>query len=865
MKKVVLIDGHSILNRAFYGVPDLTNNEGLHTNAVFGFLNILFKVIEDEKPDNITVAFDLKEPTFRHKLYDAYKGTRKPAPEEFRQQVPLIKEVLSAMGICIVSKAGYEADDILGTLAKSYERDGYKVSILSGDRDMLQLASDNITIRIPKTKGGNKEVEDYSALDVFAKYGVTPEEFISVKALMGDTSDNIPGAAGIGEKTATKLVAQYHTIDNIYANIDNIGGNKAKNALIESKEMVELSFVLARIDTNVPLDDYSVEAAKLTNLFTKEAYEQFVRFEFKSFLKKFDDNVTTDMQLDLNDRIVRIDDFAIVEDIFARFSKAKKLAFELLTNNGLIDGIVLIDETDKIYYIPVWGFVSGDYLLAKLTELLNNDNILICTSNLKEQLKFINPENSPLIYDVSLMAYLLNPLKESYTYMELALEFAGINHKSANDDIYEAICKAYTAFAVVEVLNEKLEQTDMLKLYKEIELPLVYVLYNMEKYGIKVNKEELEAFGQKLQEKIKVVEQRIYDAIGEEFNINSPKQLGVILFEKMGLPGMKKTKSGYSTSAEVLEKLAPDYPVVRDILEYRQLTKLNSTYVEGLVGYIREDKRIHGKFNQTITATGRISSTEPNLQNIPVRMELGREIRKVFVPEDDYVFIDADYSQIELRILAHMSLDDVLIEAYSQHSDIHRSTASKVFNVPLEEVTDLQRRNAKAVNFGIVYGISSFGLSNDLSISKKEAQSYIEEYFKTYSKVKVFLDKCVSDAKEKGYVTTMYNRRRPVPEITSSNFMQRAFGERIAMNSPIQGTAADIIKLAMIRVSEALKKNNMRSRLILQVHDELLIETHKDEIDAVKDILNNEMKNVADLSVSLEIDVCQGNSWYEAK
>jgi len=862
--KVVLIDGHSILNRAFYGVPDLTNAEGLHTNAVFGFLNILFKVLDEEKPQNITVAFDLKEPTFRHKLYEQYKGTRKPAPEEFRQQVPLIKEVLEAMGICILTKPGFEADDILGTLAKMYESKGYEVSVLSGDRDLLQLATDNIKIRIPKTKNGTKDVEDYNALDVLEKYSVTPLEFIELKALMGDSSDNIPGAQGIGEKTATKLITEYHSIENIYNNIDNITGNKVKNSLIENKEMVELSKVLATINTSVELD-YDIEKAKIDNLYTKEAYEMFVRFNFKSLLRKFDDNISNDVNMDISDKITAVEDFIKAEDIFVQFKNAPVKAFKFIREEDELIGVTIALNENNIYHIMVGGFISTTYIISNVCDAIAYDDTMVATIDLKEQAMYLENVEDKKIYDIGLMAYLLNPMKDSYSYQELANEYANINLKEVSEVTLKSAYESYIALKLVEVLREKLKETDMYKLYTDIEMPLVYVLYDMQRIGIKVNKEELKDYGAKLMARITTVEKEIYELTGEEFNINSPKQLGVVLFEKMQLPYSKKTKSGYSTSADVLEKLAPEYPVVEKILEYRQLTKLNSTYVEGLVGYIKEDNRIHGKFNQTITATGRISSTEPNLQNIPVRMELGREIRKVFVPAKEYVFVDADYSQIELRILAHLSADEVLLEAYRQDSDIHRSTASKVFKVPLNEVTDLQRRNAKAVNFGIVYGISSFGLSNDLSITKKEAAAYIEEYFNTYKKVKEFLDECVANAKKLGYAKTMYNRRRPILELSSSNFMQRAFGERVAMNSPIQGSAADIIKIAMIKVYKRLKEEGLKSRLILQVHDELLIEAHKDELEIVMSILEAEMKNVAKLLVPLEIDVHKGNSWYEAK
>ena len=895
MKKLVLIDGHSILNRAFYGVPELTNSEGLHTNAVYGFLNIMFKILDEEKPDYLTVAFDLSAPTFRHKMYGGYKGTRKPMPHELVEQVPLIKEALTDMKVCVVTKEGYEADDILGTLAKRAEAEGMIVSVVSGDRDLLQLATDNIKIRIPKTKKGTTEIEDYNTAQVVETYGVTPVEFIDMKALMGDASDNIPGVPGIGEKTAGAIISKYHSIENAYEHVEELTPNKAKNNLKEYYEQAQLSKTLATININTPLE-YSFENAGLSDMFTKDAYQLFKRLEFKSILSRFEKNVESYNDDELERSFKIIEDLSDAEKVFTAFGMADSVGIFMVPdkNNGLF--AVALSSPDKTaqtmetdisdkavrditVYIPVGGFMTAEYLsdrTAKLVHVLHENGKKACFINLKEQLDFLPIAESDGAEDTALMAYLLNPLKDTYQYDDIARDFLGLLVKSRadimgkalyeeSDKTYICACyNAYTAASAYKVLEQRLEDEDMAGLYENIEKPLVYALKEMESNGILVDKEGLIAYGDMLKEKIAVVEKEVYELAGTQFNINSPKQLGEVLFGQMGLPGGKKTKTGYSTSADVLEKLAPEHPVVGKVLEYRQLTKLNSTYADGLLQYIGEDGRIHGKFNQTITATGRISSTEPNLQNIPIRMELGSRIRQVFIPKPGFVFLDSDYSQIELRILAHMSDDENLIAAYNSDEDIHRITASQVFNTPLNEVTKTQRSNAKAVNFGIVYGISSFGLSQDLSISKKEAAKYIEKYFETYPKVHEFLNGLVSSAKEKGYSVTMFKRRRPIPELSSSNFMQRSFGERVAMNAPIQGTAADIIKLAMIGVYHKLKELGLKSKLILQVHDELLIETAKDEVDIVKSILDEQMKNAARLSVALVVDTNEGSNWLEA-
>ncbi len=877
-EKILLIDGHSILNRAFYGLPDLTNSEGLHTGAVYGFLNILFKVLGEEKPEYLAVAFDRSEPTFRHTKYPEYKGTRKPMPQELKEQIPLLKEMLEKMGITTVSLAGFEADDILGTLAKKGEEKGMDVIILSGDRDLLQLATKKTMIRLPRTAKGQTVIEDYKEDQVQERYLVSPAQIIELKALMGDPADNIPGIPGVGEKTAIRLLVEYGSIENAFSHVEEISQKRARESLRENYQMAQLSKELATICTNSPIE-FEQEKFQLRNIFTKEAYELCRKLDFRNFLMKFD-------PAEVNENTIE-QDFFICNDLegcealFEKAGQAKAVGIALLWDKEGVYGAGLALGEDEMYYVPVEGMVTAAYLSDKIGRL--GKSTTVCSMDVKTMLKRADLTPDANVFDCGIAAYLLNPLKSTYTYEELAKDYLDgkllpgkeellgkISLKKAwEEDMPElehlACYMAYTAFATRAPLKAKLQETGMWKVYTEIELPLVFTLDSMEKWGIEVKGEELKNYGEKLTVRIHELEKLIWQQAGEEFNINSPKQLGVILFEKMAIPGGKKTKTGYSTSADILEKLASENLIINDILEYRQLTKLKSTYADGLGAVIEKDGRIHSTFNQTITATGRISSTEPNLQNIPVRMELGRLIRKVFVPEAGFVFLDADYSQIELRVLAHMSGDEKLIKAYREAEDIHRLTASQVFHIPLEEVTPLQRRNAKAVNFGIVYGISSFGLSQDLSITRKEAAAYIQKYFETYPSIKGFLDGLVEQGKEKGYVSTMFGRRRPVPELKSSNFMQRSFGERVAMNSPIQGTAADIIKIAMNRVYKRLLDEKLRSRLVLQVHDELLIETWKDEIPQVSRILEEEMKGAANLAVELEVDMHQGSNWYEAK
>lgn len=894
-EKLVLIDGNSIINRAFYGMPDLSNSKGVHTNAVYGFMNILLKIMGQEKPSYLVVAFDLKAPTFRHKMFTEYKGNRKGMPEELAEQMPLLKKLLNAMKISIVELAGYEADDLIGTLAKRGESAGMKVSVVSGDRDLLQLVTENIMVRIPKTKSSGTEVEDYRPEDVKAKYQLEPLQIIDLKALMGDSSDNYGGVPGIGEKGATKLLMEFGSVEEAYARIEEITATKTKNALLEHYDEALLCKKLATIETKAPLD-YDFEQARIGSIYTKEAYEILQELELKRLKERF----TSDAEKGENAWEVADEDSPFGNS----FSMEENVTYHVVSDLDEMERICTMAEEQPVFGIafggsnPIvavavsWGeehtfvmepegFMTPELVLDRIKKLIKNGKCVSILS-LKKQIKQYNLVKGDNYFDGELAAYLLNPLKESYHYEELALNFLGghlldrtalIGKQTVEQawifdkEKVELLLaqEAYVSGAVVNPLIEKLRKEGMEKLFYELEMPLTFVLSDMEKAGMRVNRQELIEYGNHLETAIARLENEIYELAGEQFNINSPKQLGEILFVKLGLPGGKKTKTGYSTSAEVLEKLAPEHPLIDKILEYRQLAKLNSTYAKGLVSCIKEDGRIHSTFEQTITATGRLSSTDPNLQNIPIRMELGRLIRKVFIPDEGCVFVDADYSQIELRVLAHLSEDDTLIQAYKGTDDIHAITASQVFHVPMDEVTSDLRRKAKAVNFGIVYGISSFGLSRDLNISRQEAKEYREQYFKTYPGVKKFMDQTVSEAKEKGFVTTIFGRKRPIPELSSSNHMQRAFGERIAMNSPVQGTAADIIKFAMVRVAERLKKEDLKSKLVLQVHDELLLETPIEEKDRACKILEEEMLAAANLLVPLEIDMHTGKDWFEAK
>ena len=812
MNKLLLIDGNSIMNRAFYGIPDMTTNDGRHTNAIYGFLNIILKVIEEEQATHICVAFDLKKKTFRHEMYEAYKGTRKGMPEELHEQMPRIKEILQAMHIRIVEQEGFEADDLIGTLSKKGEREGFAVTILSGDRDLLQLATDTVLVRIPKTKHGKTEVEDYYAKNVVETYGVTPLIFIDMKGLMGDTSDNIPGVPGIGEKTAAKLLAEYGDLDGVYAAVDSMKASRMKQNLIENKDLAYLSKTLATIKLDCPIP-FEFSEATYHDPFNAEAYTLFEDLELKSFYKRF----SVEKKEELTFETVLIDEIDGYNALLAKLQKAKEVSFAWITQDGEALGVAVCMDLEHVYLIRFMMFITEAMVADNLLALSRDYQVQLACMHVKKLLSFLDFHEEDAVFDAGLAAYLLQPNQSEYEYDTLAKVYLDVTLPSEKEMLGkeklgyfsfedEKVQKwmAYQAivpYKIKSVLREKLKKTGMESLYDEMELPCLYALYEMEKNGIRVDGEALHQYGKKLRTRIEELTAEIHAMAGEEFNINSPKKLGEILFEKLGLKNGKKTKTGYSTSAEVLEKLKNAHPIIPKILEYRQLTKLNSTYAEGLTGYIRADGRIHGKFHQTVTVTGRISSADPNLQNIPTRMPLGREIRKVFIPEEGSVFVDADYSQIELRVLAHMSGDAALIAAYQADEDIHAITASQVFDVPLDQVDSTLRRKAKAVNFGIVYGISSFGLGQDLDISRKEAEGYIEKYFATYGKVKEFLDRTVEDAKKNGYTVTMFGRRRPIPELASSNFMTRSFGERAAMNAPVQGTAADIIKICLLYTS----------------------------------------------------------------
>ena len=899
--KILLIDGHSIMSRAFYGIPELTNSQGLHTNAVYGFLNILLKVLDQEQADHLAVAFDVHEPTFRHKMFDAYKGTRKPMPPELHEQIPLMQEVLRSMHIPLLMKGGYEADDLLGTIAKRCQKEGVEVTIVSGDRDLLQLADEKIKICLPKTAKGVTTVFNYYPDDVKKEWGVTPLEFIDLKALMGDTSDNIPGVPGLGPKSAEWIITKYHTIEA--AHEAALAGDpefkvprkpKAAQMLIDEWASAALSKTLATICIDAPID-FDYDDARVENMFNADSFEFVKRLELKSLLKRFDVSsldLATEQKLDLSG-LKEVDDPYMARIAFRDAASEGRAGFAIAGEE-----LYFALDGDRSYHF--YGFDWQEELRA----LAEKDGVQLYTMNLKQALYHCAFAPESHVYDLALAAYVINPLKDSYSYEDLARDFMGLtlpSEKELRDDLKDrphcpnpftddeanagdgtqvagfntdadgscadpvactmAAYSAIVALRSAKKIFAKLEELEERTLYEEIEMPLVYTLYDMQRAGILVDKQALVDYGVELRAGIEALQARIYAEAGEEFNINSPKQLGEILFGKLGMKGGKKTKSGYSTAADVLEKLAEDHEIVADILNYRTLTKLNSTYAEGLLNFIQADGRIHGEFNQMVTATGRISSTNPNLQNIPVRTELGRRFRTVFVPKPGCVFIDADYSQVELRILASLSGDAKLIAAYKDASDIHAVTASQVFHVPLEEVTPELRRNAKAVNFGIVYGISAFGLSEGLSISRSEAKEYIERYFAAYPDVKKYLDGEVAFAHEHGYVKTIFGRRRPVPDINASNFMRRSFSERVAMNSPIQGSAADIMKKAMNEVNRALRAGGYASRIVLQVHDELLIEAPVAEQDAVKALLIDKMQHAVDLAVELVADANVGENW----
>ncbi len=907
MKKLVLIDGNSIMNRAFYGIMGskmLTTKDGKYTNAVYGFLAIMFKILDDIKPEYLAVAFDLKGPTARHELYKEYKANRHGMPEELAEQMPVIKDVLRAMNIDIIEKQGYEGDDILGTLAKYGEKQGLDVVILSGDRDTFQLASDHITIRIPRTKGGKTETEDYNRSKVLEEYGLEPEQLIEVKALQGDTSDNIPGVPGVGPKTAVSLIQRYHTVEELYKKVetgeDDLKGKQREN-IVNNKEMAELSRKLGEINTNVPIED-TLEEIKLEEWDRPKVLELFEELRFNRYIDKFRLRGEGSAVNGTNSEDIKEQHFEIIETNeipnLKGEKKQSKLYYFLQTkeNNNSdniikkeITGISIYSE-NKIYYI-----VSHEGFKDQLKGIFENEKIEKYGYDLAQDyilLKQIGITMRNIVYDAKIAAYILNPTSK-YTIDVIARDYLEIDNaeylqsqgvkeekneqtslfdvnekdsqKEENEKI-ENCLYAEEVFKLAEVTMQKLEEIDAIDLFKNIDMPTVEVLAEMQWNGMYVDVQELESYGQSLKDRLEILTKEIYELCGEEFNINSTKQLGEILFEKLKLTVVKKTKSGYSTDVDVLEKLREEHPVIEKILEYRQLMKLNSTYVEGMKPYINnKTKRIHSFFHQTITATGRISSTEPNLQNIPTRFELGKRLRKVFKPADGCLYIDADYSQVELRVLAHISNDEHMVQAFNNGEDIHRQAASKVFNTPIEEVTKEQRSNAKAVNFGIVYGISDFGLGEQLHISRKKAKQYIEQYLEQYSGIKNFMDNVVEQAKENGYVETLFKRRRYIPELKSSNYMVRQFGSRAAMNTPIQGTAADIMKIAMINVLKELKSRNMKSKIVLQVHDEMMIEATLDEVEDVKEILQQCMEGACRLNVPLIAEVSEASNWYDCK
>lgn len=881
MNKLLLIDGNSIINRAFYGIMGskmLMTEDGTYTNAVYGFLSILFKELDDIKPEYLVVAFDLKAPTHRHKMYDKYKANRHGMPEELAMQMPILKETLKAMNVCIIEKEGYEADDILGTLAKWGQKEELEVTVLTGDRDSFQLIDKNIKVRIPRTKMGKTETEDYTVEKIEEEYGLEPLDLIEVKGLMGDASDNIPGVPGVGEKTALNLIKQYKSIDEVYNHIDEQKG-KLKEKLSENKDLAYLSRTLGTIDINAPIEkDLNVFQVEEWN--KPEVLEIFKKLKFNRFIDRFalQDNVNGE-PLDDSQINTEIEHEKIVDK-----TKLAELKQEIQENKAMY---YYLAEEKFIIYSPKTNKCFSIENIQDFKDIFEDKNILKCSYKQKEEFiilwnKGIEAKN--LMFDIAIAGYILNSNINKYTIEYLANEYinfdiaeylsntekTGVEQITLFDNAEEpkedkTYIYAYAIYKLYNILTQKMKEAGSIDLFNKIEMPLTEVLASMQYEGIYIDKQELLDFGKELQEKIDILTQEIYELTGEEFNINSTKQLGEILFEKLKLTAKKKTKTGYSTDVDVLEKIKYEHPVIEKILEYRQLQKLNSTYVEGLIPYIDETGRIHSKFHQTVTTTGRISSTDPNLQNIPTRMELGRKLRKVFKPEQRYIFVDADYSQIELRVLAHISEDKNMIEAFCNNEDIHAQAASKVFNIPLEEVTKEERTKAKAVNFGIVYGISEFGLGEQLGVSRKKAKEYIEQYLDKYSGIKEFMINIVEETKEKGYVETLYHRRRYVPELKSNNYMVRQFGGRVAMNTPIQGTAADIMKIAMINVYNKLKENNLKSKLIVQVHDEILVETLESEKEQVKQIVKEEMENVIKLKVPLLAEVEEGYNWYEAK
>jgi len=892
--KLMLVDGNSILNRAFYGLSGgqlLATSDGLYTNAVFGFINIMNKYLDEEQPDYICVAFDMKAPTFRHLKYEDYKAKRKGMPEELAVQVPIIKDVLDAMNIKRLEVEGYEADDILGSLSLCAEKQGMQVIIITGDRDALQLVSSLTRVKIPTTRGGKNLTDEYDYNAFVEKFGILPEQFIDVKGLMGDQSDNIPGVPGIGEKTALSLIKQFGSIEKIYEHIDEVERKSIRQKLEDNRELAFMSKKLATIERNMPCSS-NMEDYKRKPFDSEKLYNIFTRLEFKSFIEKYG----------LGDKKVDVSTLSHTECI--KNLEGLKSVIEEISKAGTCSVFYLIDKVDNFtnklvgmalswggentYYVHLCDNIHEDEFLSEMKSILEDAAISKYGHDIKNLITYLRTKGiklNGLSFDTMIAAYIIDPSRSTYTVSQLAYEYLNmdleaIEHLSGKGKNFvpfsnipveklseTAGLHAVAIFKLKEKLDDILDENDQKKLYYEIELPLIEVLSEMEYWGFKVNIDDLKEYSYELEDRINTITEEIYSMAGEEFNINSPKQLGVILFEKLGLPVIKKTKTGYSTDAEVLDQLSNMHEIVSKILEYRQLVKLKSTYVEGLLNVVNPlTGRIHSSFNQTVTATGRISSTEPNLQNIPVKLEMGRKIRKVFVAEDDnFILTDADYSQIELRILAHITGDENMIEAFRNNEDIHTTTASRVFGVSPDSVTPLMRSKAKAVNFGIVYGIGDFSLSKDLGISRKEAKRYIDGYLDKYPGVRQYMHDIVEQGKKNGYVTTIFNRRRYLPELNSKNFNIRSFGERVAMNTPIQGSAADVIKIAMVKVYRALKERKMKSRLILQVHDELIVETFVDEKESVEEILKECMENAVNLSVPLNIDIKSGKSWYETK
>ena len=900
MDKLVLVDGNSIMNRAFYGIMGsrmLTTKDGTYTNAVYGFLAILFKLLEDINPQYLVVAFDLKAPTARHKLYEGYKANRKGMPDELAEQMPIIKEVLRAMNIDIVEMEGYEADDVLGTLSRYGEKQGLEVTILSGDRDTFQLATDNITIRIPHTKGGKTETDEYNREKIIEKYGLEPKQLIDVKGLQGDSSDNIPGVPGVGEKTALSLIQKYGSIENLYDKLekgeDDLKG-KQKEKIEQNKDLAFLSKTLGTINLEVPITD-TLEDFKVEEWDKEKVYDLFKMLNFKRYIERFSlqpgESDNSEQEKDEIENLKIVD--KSLNEIIELVKNQKQMIFYLDTKldensekiiKEKISSIAIYDNVNKeaIFY----NFLEETEIQA-LKEILENNEIKKISINLTKTyilLKQVDITLDGIYYDISIASYILNPSNNKLEIENLIDKFLEIDasklaskEETTQINLFDEIpsveqdkekCSkySYAISKIKDITEKKLEEIDALKLFNEIDMPTVEVLSDMQWNGMYVDEKELEEFGQELKDKLEILTKEIYEMAGEEFNINSTKQLGEILFEKMKLPVIKKTKSGYSTDVDVLEKLKKQDPIIEKILDYRQLMKLNSTYIEGLKPYINpKTKRIHSFFHQTITATGRISSTEPNLQNIPTRFELGKRVRKVFKPENGKVYLDADYSQIELRVLAHISGDEHMIQAFKEGQDIHKQAASKVFKTPIDEVTKEQRSNAKAVNFGIVYGISDFGLGEQLGISRKLAKQYITEYLEQYAGIKAFMENITEEAKEKGYVETLFHRRRYIPELKSNNYMVRQFGSRAAMNTPIQGTAADIMKIAMIKVYRELKKRNLKSKIVLQVHDEMMLEVLPEEKEEIKVMMKEAMESAAKLDVPLIAEISEASNWYDCK